>query len=71
MKTLSKLQEPNYLVNLPDDAAVGVLQSKEWFEWDGESVPLQTGTALIFCVQSQVTFKDKTSYRDMSVSGDV
>jgi len=27
--------------------------------------------ALIFHVQSQVTFKDKPSYRDMSVSGDV
>ena len=46
-------------------------QSKEWFEWDDESVPLNAGTALIFRVQSQVTFKDKTSYRDVSVSGDI
>ena len=41
-------------VDLLNDAAVGVLQSKEWFEWDDESVPLNTGTALIFRVQSQV-----------------
>jgi fatty acid synthase subunit alpha, fungi type len=69
--TFETTEEPDYLVDLPDDAAVGVLKSKEWFEWDDESMPLNAGTALVFRVQSQVTFKDKTSYRDVSVSGDI
>lgn len=69
--TFETTEEPDYLVDLPDDAAVGVLQSKEWFEWDDESAPLLAGTALIFRVQSQVTFKDKTSYRDVAVSGSI
>jgi fatty acid synthase subunit beta len=45
-------EEPDYLVQLPEDAAVGVLQSKERFEWDDESTPLHAGTALIFRDQS-------------------
>jgi hypothetical protein len=69
--TFETTEEPDYLIQLPDDAAVGVLQSKEWFEWDDESTPLQAGMGLIFRVQSQVTFKDRTSYRDVSVYGDI
>src|ERR1700691_6645324 len=61
--TFETTEEPDYLVDLPDAGAVGVLQSKEWFEWDNESVPLQAGTALTFRVQPQVSFKDKTSYQ--------
>ena len=59
------------MVNLEKDADVRVIQSKDWFEWDNAAKPLQAGTSLIFRVQSRVTFKDKTSYRDVSVSGDV
>jgi fatty acid synthase subunit alpha len=66
--TFEITEEPDYLVNLLNDASVGVLQSKEWFEWDDQSVPLQAGTALFFRVQPQVTYKDKTS--NVSVSGD-
>jgi fatty acid synthase subunit alpha len=69
--TFETTKEPDYIVDLLDDVAVGVLQSKEWFEWDNEAVPLQAGTALIFRVQSEVTFKDKTSYRAVSFSGDI
>lgn len=47
------------------------MESKEWFEWDDDSTPLQAGISLTFRVHSQVTFKDKTSYRDVSVSGDI
>jgi fatty acid synthase subunit beta len=32
--TFETTEEPDYLIQLPDDAAVDVLQSKEWFEWD-------------------------------------
>jgi len=69
--TFETTEEPDYLVPIENDAAVGVLQSKEWFDWDDEFKPLEAGTSLIFRIQSQVSFKDKTSYRDVSVSGDI
>ena len=69
--TFETIDEPDYVVELENDAAVGVLESKEWFEWDDDSTPLQAGTSLTFRVHSQVTYKDKTSYRDVSVSGDI
>jgi fatty acid synthase subunit alpha len=46
--TFETTEEPDYLVDLFDDAAVGVLQPKEWFDWDDQSVPLQAGIALFF-----------------------
>jgi hypothetical protein len=72
-RTLLKLppRRNRIILDLPDDVVVGVLQLKEWFEWDDESVPLQAGTSLIFRVQSQVTFKNNTSYRDLSTSGEI
>jgi fatty acid synthase subunit alpha, fungi type len=69
--TFETTEEPDYMVDLEKDADVGVIQSKDWFEWNDASKPLQAGTALIFRIQSQVSFKDKTSYRDVSVSGNV
>ncbi|KAF7312560.1 Fatty acid synthase subunit alpha [Mycena indigotica] len=69
--TFETTEEPDYVVKLETDAAVGVLQSKEWFEWIDESKPLLAGTSLIFRVQSQVTFKDKTSYSNVTVTGQV
>ncbi|CAK5268309.1 unnamed protein product [Mycena citricolor] len=69
--TFETTEEPDYIVTLANDAAVGVLRSKEWFEWIDESKPLLAGTSLIFRVKSQVTFKDKTSYKSVSVSGDI
>jgi fatty acid synthase subunit beta len=69
--TFETTEEPDYLVHIENDAAVGVLQSKEWFEWDDGTKPLMPGTSLFFRIQSQVSFKDKTPYRDVSVSGDV
>jgi hypothetical protein len=61
----------DYLIDLFNDAAAGVLQSKEWFEWDDESVPLQAITVLFSRVRSRVTYKHSTSYRNGSVSGDI
>ncbi|KAJ7082264.1 hypothetical protein B0H15DRAFT_737284, partial [Mycena belliarum] len=69
--TFETTEEPDYIVALESDAAVGVLQSKEWFEWIDESKLLLAGTRLIFRVKSQVSFKDKTSYRDVSVTGEI
>ena len=51
----------DYLVDLPYDAAAGVLQS----------VPPQAVTALFFHVRLRVIYKDTTSYRKGSVSGNI
>jgi fatty acid synthase subunit alpha, fungi type len=69
--TFESTEEPDYVVKLENAAAVGVLQSKEWFEWDDESRPLAAGASLIFRVQSLVTFKDKSTYRNIAVTGGV
>ena len=69
--TFDTTEEPDYVVSLQSDADVGVLQSKEWFEWENESSPPLAGTSLIFRIQSQVSFKDRTAYRNVSVSGDI
>ncbi len=69
--TFEILEEPEYLVEIPSDAAVGVLQSKEWFEWDDETKPLLAGTNLVFRVRSEVTYRNKTCYKSVSVSGEV
>jgi fatty acid synthase subunit alpha len=69
--TFDTTEEPDCIVPLQSDVDVGVLQSKEWFEWENESSPLLAGTSLIFCMQSQVSFKDRTVYHNISVSGDV
>ena len=69
--TFETTEKPSYMVYPERDADVGVIQSKDWFEWDDASKPLQVGTSLPFCIQSRVTFKDKTSYCDVSVSDNV
>ncbi|KAI0342734.1 fatty acid synthase [Trametopsis cervina] len=69
--TFEVQEEPDYVVELANEAAVGVLQSKEWFEWDDETKPLQAGVTLVFRVRSDVTWRNKTCYKSVSVSGDV
>jgi fatty acid synthase subunit alpha, fungi type len=53
--TFEITEEPDYLVLIESDAAVGVLRSKERFDWEDESKPLLAGTSLIFRIQSQVS----------------
>lgn len=67
--TFELIEEPDYLVHLPTDADVGVLRSKEWFEWDDEAKPLQAGASIIFRVKSDVTYRNKTCYKVVSVTG--
>lgn len=62
---------PGYLVPLTSGAAVSVLQSKEWFEWFDATNPLQANTSLVNRLKSEITFKNKSSYRAVPVSGDV
>jgi fatty acid synthase subunit alpha, fungi type len=69
--TFEIVEEPDYVVSLENDAAVGVLQSKEWFEWREATKPLQAGTSLIFRLKSEVTFRGKSIYHSVTVSGDV
>jgi len=58
-KTFETIGEPDYTVELITDADdVGVLLSKDWFEW---GKPLTAGTRLIFCLRSEVTYKDKVN----------
>ncbi|KAJ3783459.1 fatty acid synthase [Lentinula aff. detonsa] len=69
--TFETTQEPEYIVTLAGDADVGVLQSKEWFDWEDESKPLVPGIPLIFRVQSEVSFKDRASFRELLISGEI
>ena len=69
--TFETIDEPDYTVELITDADVGVLLSKDWFEWADESKPLAAGTRLIFRLRSEVTYKDKVNYRSVAVAGDV
>ena len=69
--TFESIDEPDYLVEMQNDTDVGVLQSKEWFNWEDESVSLAAGTSLVFRLKSEVTYKDKTHYSKVLVTGDV
>ena len=69
--TFEIVQEPDYVVDYPTDASIGVLLSKEWFELRDQSKPLTAGTSLIFRLKSEITFKNKVSYHSITVSGDV
>lgn len=69
--TFETTEEPDYVVTLATDADVSVLQSKEWFDWEDDTRPLSPGIPLIFRVQSEVSFMDRTSYRELSVSGEI
>jgi len=69
--TFDTTKEVDYSVALATDADVGVLQSKEWFDWLEEDRPLVAGTSLIFRIESEVAFQAKGAYRDVQVVGDV
>jgi len=67
--TFELIDETDYTVEIKTEAQVGVLQSKEWFHWDDSGNPLLPGTTLIFKTQSQLTYKDKTSFSAVIVAG--
>jgi fatty acid synthase subunit alpha, fungi type len=56
--TFETTEEPDYVMTLATEADVGVLQLKEWFNWEDDSKPLVPGVPLTFCMQSAVSFKD-------------
>src|SRR5258708_6449200 len=69
--TFEVIDEPDYVVSIKDAPSVGVLRSKEWFDWEDETKPLLPGTNLIFRVQTEVIYKDKSSFSSIAVVGRV
>lgn len=69
--TFEITEEPDYLVPFDTDASIGVLESKEWHDWEDDSYTLTPGTSLIFRIRSRVSFKDKSTYRKLDVDGDI
>jgi hypothetical protein len=64
--TFEAIGEPDYTVKVATDADVGVLLSKDWFEWADKSKLLTAGTHPIFCPRS-----DKVNYRSVVVTDNV
>ncbi|CUA68512.1 fatty acid synthase subunit beta, fungi type [Rhizoctonia solani] len=67
--TFEIVEEPEYVVKIGSAVDVGVLNSKEWFEWDNDSQPLEPGTTLIFKVKSEYKYKAKATYSSVAVEG--
>jgi fatty acid synthase subunit alpha len=68
--TFRIVDEPDFVVELNDTSA-GILQSKEWLDWDNGAKSLLPGAKLIFRVQTGVAYKDKTAYSPMNITGKV
>ncbi|KIJ51487.1 hypothetical protein M422DRAFT_203704 [Sphaerobolus stellatus SS14] len=69
INTFEIVEEEEYAVELAKESDVGVLNSKEWFQWDSSSAPLVAGTTLIFKIQSESTYKDKNTFAFVTVTG--
>lgn len=68
-KTFEINDETDYAVEMTKSTEVGVLQSKPWFEWDDDSVPLDVGSNLIFKTRSELRYKDKSVFSSVKVTG--
>ncbi|BGP33270.1 fatty acid synthase alpha subunit Lsd1 [Rhodotorula toruloides] len=68
-QTFSRIAHPTYSVPITTPEAVAVLQSKEWFQWDDDSKPLEVGTKLQFKLESNYVYADKSSYAMATVTG--
>jgi len=71
VNTFEIVEEAPYLVEINKPADVAVLQSKEWFSWDDDTKPLIPGTKLLFKVESELSFKDKATYSNVTVRGSI
>ena len=65
---LKMIDKPDFTVGLTTDADVGVLLSKDWFEWADESKLPTAGTCLIFRLRSEVAYK--VNYHSVAVAVD-
>jgi acyl dehydratase len=68
-QTFSRVPAPHYSVPLKNPESLAVLRSKEWFQWDDDSTPLEAGTTLQFRVESNYVYADKSSYSQVNVTG--
>ncbi len=67
--TFEMVDEIDYVLNIETETQVGVLQSKEWFQWDDDSMPLEKATSLTFRLKSELKYKDKTTLSSVAVTG--
>ena len=67
--TFETIDETDYVVEMTKSTDVGVLQSKEWFEWEDPSIALDVGSVLTFKTKSELRFRDKASYSSVRVFG--
>lgn len=67
--TFETIDENDYSVEMDKPTTVAVLQSKQWFEWDDDSTPLDVGHKLIFKLKSELRYKDKTTFSSVKVAG--
>ena len=68
--TFEVINEPDYAVSIKDAPTVGVLRSKEWFDWEDETKPLLP-SSLIFHMQTEVMYKDKSNFSSIAIVGHV
>ena len=69
--TFQLVDESDYVIELNDASAVGVLQSKERFDLGNDTKHLLPGTELIFRVQTEIAYTNKTTYSSVNVTGKV
>lgn len=67
--TFELIDESDYVVSMDRSTAVGVLQSKQWFEWDDDSVPLDVGSVLTFKTKTELRYRDKSTFSSVKVTG--
>ena len=41
--TFETIDEPDYVIELPDAATVSIIESKEWLAWEDDSQPIKAG----------------------------
>ncbi|WVQ81978.1 hypothetical protein IAT38_004105 [Cryptococcus sp. DSM 104549] len=67
--TFETIDESDYVVELTKPTSVGILQAKQWFEWDDDSVALDVGTTLTFKTKSELRYRDKSTFSSVKVTG--
>lgn len=67
--TFESTTDQEFAVPLLTETDIGVLMSKDWFQWDNEATPLTAGTTLIFKNQSELQYKSKTAFSSVVVKG--
>ncbi|KAG9047855.1 3-oxoacyl-[acyl-carrier-protein] synthase [Tulasnella sp. UAMH 9824] len=69
--TFEIVDEIPYAVDINSRADIAVLEDKEWYDWSDKTKPLLPGTRLFFHIQSEYSYKDKSTYSEVSVTGKI